>query len=254
MKLSPTRMNMYLTCPKRFEFRYIMGQIVPPNGALVRGKSCHEAMRHNYAVKVQTGDDAPVSDVLDAFDMAFEREMQTAELRADEQRGKLKDSGAKLTRLYREVRAPEIMPAVYEERVILELEGGDTFEGVVDLATPDHRIIDLKTSSKKPAADTADNSLQLTAYGWSYYHLKGVMPIGYALDFAIHDAGAKTGRAKARLLTLPTQRSAIDLDDFASDVAQVFAAIKAGAFPRHTTGWHCSPQWCGYWNLCRGRG
>lgn len=254
MKLSPTRMNTYLTCPKRYEFSYVHELKLPPNGVLVRGKSCHEAIRHNYAVKKQTGVDAPVSDVLDAYSTAFDAEIQAAKLRDGENAGNLKDSGAKLTRLYREQRAVAIVPDVYEERVILELEGGDTFEGVVDLATPDRQIIDLKTASKSPSAGEADNSLQLTAYGWSYFHLKHELPSGYALDFIIHDHAAKTERAQARLLTQPTMRSAIDLDDFALDVAGVFAAIRAGAFPRHTTHWGCSPEWCGYWSLCRGRG
>lgn len=254
MKLSPTRMNMYLRCPKQFEFSYIHELKLPPVGVMVRGTACHEAVRHNYAVKKQTGEDAPLEDVLDAFSAAFDANIPEASLREDENPGKLKDSGAKLTRLYRIERAPTIVPEIYEERVILTLEGGDTFEGVVDLATPDRRIIDLKTASKKPGADQANNSLQLTAYGWSYFHLKGEMPTGYALDFAIHDHTAKTDRAEARLLTLETTRTATDLDDFAQDVAMVFAAIRAGAFPRHTDGWHCSHDWCGYWELCRGRG
>ena len=253
MKLSPSRINTYLRCPKSYEFSYVHELKLPPAGVMVRGTACHEAARHNFAAKVQTGQDAPIADLLDVFSGVFDREVEGAKLRENENAGKLKDSGVKLTTIYRTERAPLIVPAVYEQRVILELEGGDTFEGVVDLATADHKIIDLKTASKKPAANTADNSMQLTAYGWAYYHLTNVLPTGYALDFAIHDHEGKTDKAQARVLTLETQRTALDLDDFAEDVAGVFRAIKAGAFPRSTAGWHCSPEWCGYWELCRGR-
>ena len=81
------------------------------------------------------------------------------------------------------------------------------------------------------------------------------LPSGYALEYAIHNHSAKTEKAEARLLTLPTTRTADELNAFAEDVAHVFAAIKAGAFPRNQTGWHCSQIWCGYWDKCRkGRG
>lgn len=255
MRLSPSAIRAYLTCPRRYEFSYVQDIKIPPNGVLVRGRSYHEAARVNFKHKHATQQDMPLPDVLDAYSDSFDREIAGAELREDEHAGRLKDSGAKLTTLFREDRAPQITPALFEEKIILDLAGGEVFSGVIDLATPDDQIIDLKSSSKKPPEAEVHKDLQLTSYGWQFWHLTGRLPTGYALDYAIHNHAAKTGKAKARLLTLPTKRSADELNAFAEDVAHVFAGIKAGSFARNQMGWHCGPVWCGYWNLCKkGRG
>lgn len=258
MRLSPTAIRTYLMCPRRYEFSYIDGIKLPPNGVLVRGRSYHDAARANFQHKHDTQNDMDLPDLLDAYSSVFDREIADAELREGEVAGKLKDSGALLVTLFREERAPDITPALFEEKIVLDLASGDQFSGIIDLATPDDRIIDLKSSSKKPPGDEVHKDSQLTAYGWQFYHLTAQqgnprLPSGYALDYAIHDF--KTENGKARLLTLETTRTADDLNAFAEDVAHVFTAIKAGAFPRNQTGWHCSEVWCGYWDRCRkGRG
>jgi len=250
--LSISRINTYLRCPRQYEYSYVEGIKIPPSGALVRGSSFHEAMKHNFREKKETGKDSRVSDLLDVYSDQFTERIQEAQLKEDERRGRLKDSGVKMVRAYRRHRAPQITPDLVEQRVELELATGDLFIAVIDLSTLDMRIVDLKTTSKTPPKGEAKKNQQLTAYGWAYYHLRHEMPAGYDLDFAVHNHKAKKPDPP-RLITLPAERTAAQLDAFARDVAHVFAAIQAGAFPRNAQGWHCSPEYCGYWNMCMGR-
>jgi RecB family exonuclease len=259
MNLSVSRIRMYLRCPRQYEFSYVQGIKIPPSGVLVRGSSFHEALRHNWGTKLVTGEDAPITDLTDIYSDQFANRIKEARLREDEKPGALKDSGIKMVEVYRQERAPQITPVLFEQKVELTLDGGDLFVGVIDLLDSDNYIRDFKTSSKSPNENEVHKDSQLTAYGWCYYNYTAAefqepkLPAGYALEYAVHNHAAKTDKAKPRVVPVPTSRTADDINAFAEDIAAVAIGIKAGAFPRNQTGWHCSPDWCGYWDRCMKR-
>ena len=258
MNLSVSRIRMYLRCPRQFEFSYIKGIKVPPSGVLVRGSSFHESLRHNFGTKLVTGEDAPLEDLKDIYSDQFAQRIKEAELREGEKPGNLKDSGIKMVEVYRNERAPDIMPVMFEQKVELTLDGGDLFVGVIDLVDNAKVIRDFKSATKKPNDKDVHKDVQLTAYGWCYYNLTAQdgtpqLPAGYALEYAVHNHTAEKKGSKPRVLVQPTERTVNAINDFTEDVAAVRIGINAGAFPRNTNGWHCSPEYCGYWNQCVGR-
>ena len=62
--LSATQLNMFLRCPRQYEFRYIKGFKIPPSGAMVQSRVWHETLEANYKQKVQSDKDLPLSDMV----------------------------------------------------------------------------------------------------------------------------------------------------------------------------------------------
>ena len=81
----------------------------------------------------------------------------------DDNLDELKQQGAVLARKYLDEAAPEIRPAAIEQSILGEI-GGVPVRGYIDLVDVDGRIIDLKTSSKKPSGIEPGYAFQLATY------------------------------------------------------------------------------------------
>lgn len=253
--LSHSQVNMFSNCAEAYRRRYIEKEVIPPGIAALRGRGVHGAAEINHRQKVATGVDLPSSDLVDAAVTAFKETQQregyslTQEERgegAENVIGKAIDSTVRLTVLYADEVAPSIDPELVEAKVRIELpESPYDMLGVLDVATKDGRIKDLKTAAKSKNQAEADNSLQLTWYDMTYQAATGREATGLDLEVLVD---LKTPKHQ-RLTTARTRR---DFEVLVSRVNATIDAIKAGVFPPANPGaWNCSAKWCGYYSTCR---
>ena len=90
-------------------------------------------------------------------------QLEAVTLGPDESADDLRDCGDAMLRVYMEQAAPSIHPVAVElpvEGVI----GGVPVHGIVDILDRDGTVVDLKTSSKKPAGVSPAHRLQVSTY------------------------------------------------------------------------------------------
>ncbi len=251
--LSPTQLDMYSTCGEAYRRRYIEGDKIPPGVAALRGRGVHGGAEVNHRQKLTTRQDMSKADIVDAAVTAFETARADGfELTSEERSrgtdivlGETKDATVRLTSLYAAELAPTIQPAIVEERIRITLPGTHDMLGIIDVATEDHVIHDLKSSAKSKNQNDADSSLQLTMYDMSYRAMTGTAPTGIVLDNLVDTKTPK-------LVQLRTSRSRADMSALVNRFNFTTAAIQAGVFPPANVGhWRCSERWCGYFSSCR---
>lgn len=237
---SPSDVNMYLRCPKQWEFRYVYGLKLPPSGALVQGSAVHGGAEVGLNHKIETGEDMPMDDVLDAVSTTFDGLAVDAEFGEDNP-GELKDQAIDLGRTWRNEVAPKIVPVAVEMEWELTIDDV-TYLGYIDVVDAEGRVRDLKTSARKPSADILANHLQAQSYALAISAQAGEIP-EVAFDYVV-----KTKAPYAE--TRSAQYTERQLEIVAETVLDVTKGIRAGVFPRSTDGWWCSPKFCGYWERC----
>jgi len=240
--LSHTQLNMWLRCPRQYEFRYWKGLKIPPAGAMIQGSCYHEALARNFTHKLDTHEDMPVPDILDYFSDTWAAKL-ASEPEVDwegDDPGRLKDEGVRLTKMYREQKAPEVQPFLVEEKLVLPLDGQDLdFVGIVDLVCLDDLVVDHKTVARTPTQADVDQDIQATAYAFLLQR---------DIDFAIH---AAVKNKTPKLAEIRTRRTQADIAWWLDMVQGVWRQMQTGIAPPNPCGWHCSPAGCGYWRLCR---
>jgi hypothetical protein len=116
--------------------------------------------------------------------------------------------------------------------------------GIIDVATVDRKIIDLKSAGKKKTQADADQSTQLTWYAMAYQAKTGAAPDGINLVALVNK---KVPEAQV----LETTRSRRDMEVLVARVNNFLGARQAGAFtPAPIGSWWCSRRFCGYWSTC----
>ena len=254
--VSPSQLSMFLRCARQWSYRYIDGLVAPPSISLVVGSAYHDALATNFMQKIQSEQDLPVSDVLDAFSTSWDRQLSRRVVEDDgEQRefealgtdgegeaedtGDAKDGGVKLVRTYHYDMAPTVQPASVEKS--LEIKIGDLkLVGRLDLETITGKVIDHKTSARSKSQAEMDLEFQPFAYG-----LLNRGPV----DFDFHVA-VKTKKPKIQVIQTPkTTREVIW---FLRLAQQVSKAMHTGIYPPNPTGWWCNEKYCGYHSMCKG--
>jgi len=234
LRLSPSSINMFLRCQYQWYLRYVEGLKVPPKSALVVGLAFHKGEEVNFSQKVETGEDLPLDDVLDAYDTEFEQRAEEVE-EWEEDKGKVKDEGYKLLELYHKELAPTVQPLLVEDWVEEELDSGVVLFGKRDVITKDLSVIDLKTANRKPSSIGLDYQLQLELYA-----VQGDISKAF-IHYAI-----KTKRPQTLVLEheLPKEPRLLKV---VSSVAQAIKeALKTGNFIPNGLGHSWACQYCGY--------
>lgn len=251
--VSATEINSFIECPARFMFNSIERIEVPNKIALAGGSSVHFALETNYLQKVQTREDLPVTDVLDAFSTKFDKEVEAVD-KADfevEDTGKVKDSWLEVVKLYQETTAYRIFPVSVEQRLKVSFKGykyGIT--GKLDVYDEDCVVIDHKTTSK-PYKQTPENyKLQV---GGVYPLLRRAFaelnpgnkpPRASRIDYLVRRS-PKSFKAEVRNISVP-----IDEKYFLNVFENVTAGIEAGAFVPNRGHIYCTRRFCKFWNEC----
>jgi hypothetical protein len=147
----------------RWWFKYALKYADPPTGKMAFGRAVHAALTQNFAQKVETQEDLPLTGVVALFRDAWAREREQTEFRDDEDPAELGVCGGALVSKYMDEAAPQIEPAAVEMRVEGEI-GGIRVQGWIDLLDMDGRIIDLKTAARKPSGIESDYKFQIATY------------------------------------------------------------------------------------------
>jgi len=262
--VSPSSVDMLLKCGEQYRRRYIVGDIIPPGTAMIRGTGVHAALRVNFRQKLETGADI----ALDAFTDAAAQGVEGAWLKGvtldDEEiesparaKAATKDIAVALARVAREKMTPRYHPIRVEEGVrlkmsefprdligYLDLEAFDVdLNGQVNTARP--IVVDTKTAKRSKTQDDVDKSFQLTTYGAAACTLEGLEAIDVRLEVAV---ATKT----PKMQTLHSIRTKEDFRVGFDRAAAAIEAIEAGRFlPAPEGAWWCSPKWCGYYSTCK---
>lgn len=262
---SPTQLAMLRRCPLQYYYRYVEGLKVPPGISLLRGIAVHDAAEKNLRHKMSTGGLLPKDTVADIARDSFEAQWQKEppmldddekERGVDAVRGEAVDASVRLAVVHHEQLAPTIEPEHIERGFKIEIEDGPyDLLGYLDLqeALPEenergeevawHRVRDLKTSRKSPAADAAAKSDQLTCYSLAVAVLDGETPRELAIDTLVDL------KKEPKVVTQLTRRSDVDHQRLLDLVARAGKVVAAGNFlPADEGSWVCSSRWCGYYD------
>lgn len=262
MHLSYSQVNSYRLCPEYWRREKIEGDFLGlTTVSMSRGTGVHKGAEANFKQKINSHEDLPVADIIDAsvagFEEAIEREGFGLWLNPDEKAmGKNvvvaneMDTTIDLSTLFATELAPTIQPDLVEVQGVVDVIKSDNkdealqFKGWIDVVEK-HKIHDLKTSGRAKPKGEAHASFQLTSYAALYFNATGHWPEELELDVLVNTK-------KPKLQVLVTTRDRDDLEAWMETILGVHAAIKAGVFPPAPIGsWKCSPKWCPAWTSCK---
>jgi RecB family exonuclease len=160
--LSPSQASTFLGCSAKYRFKYVLGLADPAGGGAVRGRAVHKAIEYYMRAKI-SGLELEGEAITGEWDEIWDNASEDAEFQAREDVEALKRSGAQLAGKYLREAAPKIQPLTVEVSVSGEIAGVKV-RGIIDILDADGRIIDIKTSSRKPSKISGDHAFQLATY------------------------------------------------------------------------------------------
>lgn len=281
--LSYSQLTLYASCPRRYYYRYVLGQRAGTSSAMALGTLTHGAIEQGVNFKIQHQREPELAQLLDWIE--DESKILAPEIKKwdDDQYLDIVDPEARRQMLANEARAlasvfvrerlPKLLPRVSEYKVETLLRGRIPYIGYIDLITKDpdaaamnpeyansgaeaihplDTIRDVKTVKKNYRPDQIANSLQLSLYAYA----TGAHTVAYEL---IRRPG-KTARTAAPV-TIPwpaegaaaVVRSRAELEHALDHVEDVAQAMAQGSYPRiGPESWVCNAKWCDYYDQCRG--
>lgn len=239
----------YLRCGLQYYWRYVEGLIAPPSAAQTVGTSTHAAIARNFITKKENGIGTTLEEALDVYSTDFEIRAQDTEW-GDDDKGTQKDIGARCVTAHHTEIAPGIQPETVEESFVIETDAGFNLSGTLDLIDTSGVIHDAKTSKGKYEENAVSGALQPAIYDYAYEALRGKKAKGFQYDVMVKP----TKTIGVRTQTIRSEVSEHDRQWALRTVDRVHRAIQAGVFlPAPEDSWVCSPKWCGYWKMCKGK-
>lgn len=252
--LSASSIEMMAKCGEAYRRRYVEGDKIPPNAAMVSGSAFHKAAEHNMRQKMDSHENRPlnelismasdyIADAVDHGDIVLDKDHATP--------GQFKDRAiiatTPLVTLHYNHQAPDYQPVEVEAPFRIELPAiSHDVVGVVDIVSVTGEVTDFKTAKRRKPVNDADVSVQLSMYAASRANAtKQVVPV--KLDVAV----APTARNGATRQVIESIRTPSDLPILGRRIEVVAKTVEAGLFvPAPTGSWWCSESWCGYWHTC----
>ena len=236
--LSPSQVSTFFNCQAKWWFKYGVGLADPAGGGAVRGKAVHSIVAFAMQAKIE-GVDLEPAGITDAFDHAWEAAAEGAEFSEYDDIDQLKRSGAVLAAKYLAEAGPSIEPAAVELPFVGAI-AGVAVRGIVDLIDTSGRVIDLKTSSRKPSSIKPDHALQLATYTALTPGASGEARIDTLVSTKEpqliqidHTPGAQGRKLVERLYPLAAE------------------GMAAGLYmPNRSSSW-CSRRYCNFWRECQ---
>jgi hypothetical protein len=244
---------MYWRCPEQYRRRYQEHERIPPGVAIMTGSAVHKGAEINFKQKIETHEDLPQTDIVDAACEAFEDGLKAGYTFSEEEVsigrekvfGLAIDQVSDLAELHAAEQAPDYQPTEVEHttRIVFPDAPVDLL-AVTDLRDDQRHVVDFKTAAKRKSAAEVDRSIQLSIYAAAYWVDHGVPPAAVYLDTLV-----KTKTPKRQLLWSTRDESHIKV--LVRRINVTLAAIELGVFtPCPPDAWQCSDKWCGYWRTC----
>ena len=256
--LSASSINTYLTCPRKWKFRYIDKLSGPTGSNLIFGRAYHAAIEIVLKEKMDKGNELlmPWDDTRFVFHENLNNELDETDGEIKYNKGETPESmhalGETMIKVWYEEIAPTLKPVAIEEKFVVSL--GDDFPyellGYIDLIEEGDIIVDHKTSKKRWAESKPGKELQADVYLLAYY-----LKFGRAAREVRYDIITKGGpRSLPQAQQLSTTRTEPQLRWFIGLFEDVVYSIEKGAFPPDPAGFLCSPDWCEYYAVCKQKG
>jgi len=236
--LSPSQISLFLNCPAKWMFRYLLDLKDPGTAATSLGKAFHETIAHNFRQKRETTRDLPLAECVEFFGNVLGRELEEVKLQKDESPMELLELGTTMVAKYLGEAAPLIQPAAVESRVA-GIIGGVRVSGYVDLLDAEGRLIDSKSAIKPIKGIAHYHRLQLTSYAMITPAATGAC----RLDTV----------TKGKTVTLVQKSFCVSEKDrqYAEIVyPMVQDSIREGIFLPRRGSPLCSKRYCGFWRIC----
>ncbi len=262
--LSASSLNCLLACPRMFELRYIDRIPVAPTASQLTGTALHRTFEQYYRGVIANPDNRLTASQMQDLSTACLHETMTTEEHylTDAEQEEAENTVRDLASTYAENVAGGIVPLAVEEEHVWLSRCGVPMLAYIDLRhrLPDgsQGIVDYKVTSRKWTPDKLTNSLQFNLYAL-------VTGIG---NVEVHNL-VKAAPAKRTSTAEPVDgvtdiapnirilRHAFDgsaNEHLEGLIESCACLITAGIFtPCAMDAWNCNPDWCGYWNLCRGK-
>ena len=244
--ISVSQINMYLGCGLKYRFNYI-DEIPKPfkPAALAFGSAIHKALEWIHALKLQ---EKPVDHemAIGIFEADwYAMTMDEVRFKTGESKKTMLEKGKNILRAYLShsikgnVKAVEMLFEV----PLTDIDTGEVLEvpltGIIDLVEEGDIIVDFKTVARAISNDDLCSNLQLTAYGYAYWHLTKREPT-LRMDLLF-----KT--QKPRIERLATIRSQNDYRKLFFIAKEVLKGITSGIFYPNPS-WRCND--CEYRSVC----
>jgi hypothetical protein len=262
--LSVSQVNTYRRCPLQYYFRYIKDLIRAPSASLVEGSAVHKGVAVGHEESVRTAE-VPLNLMLDTYNDYWKRAKGDVDWKAEadvvSEELIVRRDHTFLTQ-YNQRFIPNLKPRVDEAGAFVErrfwVTAGDEnipVLGFIDLVATnqttftdkkspdgsgDEEVIDHKTAAKNKTQADVDNDLQLSVYS----RVTGLTNVRF-------QCFVKTKTPKISAVASKRSPNSWKWADFV--ISEVAKSISTGNFPPGNDGWHCTPKFCGYWDMCRGR-
>jgi hypothetical protein len=182
----------------------------------------------------------------DVFNEEFKLRRKSTQWTKDEDPNKILTEGIKsCVPVYHE-RAQRFEPLYIEERIKVEFpEVNGTITGTIDLVTKNHLIRDLKTRRRAPNWLDPIKSMQKTVYTIGYMEKFKKKPKAFVLDSLIRKANPEFLTSDPQIVTDE------QILQWRRLIVKVITSIRMGLFfPKEEGNMFCSPNMCGYWDIC----
>lgn len=264
--LSYSSIGLYNSCARAWRFKYVEKIVTSINANMAFGSAFHDSIEA-YIINRESGAECIPLAELWISNLQHQLERQQIAF-ADESAEQLAETGLRMLTAQLEITTngkpskmtmdallatlkPALSPTSdalrIEERLELQVPGVfPPIIGYVDMIAQDGIPCDFKTAARAWSPDKPDNEMQPTFY------LAALNQAGHIVDTFRYYIFTKA--KQPRVQVLETKRTPADLFWLFGMIADVYAAIEARVFPPTGAGsWRCTPEWCEYWNNCKGK-
>lgn len=270
--LSASSLNMLLTCPKQFEFRYVKGLIIPPGAALVTGSAMHRTLETYYRDAMTSSQRLTGKQTAELAVSSLDEVLDEGETNvSDEERENAIHDLTGLAETYVDTVAKDIVPLAVEEEVRYTASCGVDLLAYLDLrrqlqnvkphedgVLDDEGICDYKITGRKWTIDKLRNSLQFNLYALitgigdiEIHNMLKDVKVNKRMPSKAPVDGVTDISSNLRVLHHVFDGSQVDhLENLIESAAKL---ITSGIFmPCSLDSWCCNETWCGYYSRCRG--
>jgi hypothetical protein len=241
--LSYSSISSYLACGQAWKYHYLDKVQKPTAEALFFGSAFHNTVETFIANGHQ-------GNIVECWQDAWTKQKESdPSVVFDSSEEESHNTGVRM------LTAPDIQKGILsikskqiETKVELRVPGVPIpVIGYIDVITDDGVPGDFKTSSKSWTSDKAVNEMQPVFYLAALNQAGKPVPGGRFRHYVF----VKTREPKFQVIEHVHQPG--EMFWMFGMIKSVWTGIDRGVFPLNPTGWKCCPQYCDYWNLCRGK-
>lgn len=242
--LSYSSISSYLACPANWKYHYLDQVPTGTSSDLLFGSAFHNTIEQHIGEGHQ-------GNLIDRWQANWAKQLET-----NQQVNWDSDTPESMCNLgVRMFGSPEIQQGILsiksqriETKVELRVPGVPVpVVGYIDVITTDSVPGDFKTSSRAWTVDKALNETQPIFYLAAMSQLGQPVPGGRFRHFIF----VKTKQPQFQVIEHVHRVQ--EMFWLFGMIQKVWNSIEAGCFPPNPTGWKCSPQYCDFWSMCRGK-